>query len=95
MTHSMDYEAKLAEADAKIRACERSEDLEQVEREYLGRRGIVAELLASIGKMTVSHLGLDVGPAGDGEPSYYEGVRDRNFGYDPSDDTVWRVNWRP
>jgi outer membrane protein TolC len=52
-------------------------------------------LLASIGKMTVSHLGLDVGPAGDGEPSYYEGVRDRDFGYDPSDDTVWRVDWRP
>ena len=51
-------------------------------------------LLASIGRLTVGHLGLDTGlaPAG---PSYYEGVRHRNFGYDKTDDTVWRVNWRP
>ncbi len=55
-------------------------------------------LLASVGKLTVSHLGLDVGLTpgpGDGEPSYYEGVRNRNFGYDASDDTVWRLDWRP
>ena len=55
-------------------------------------------LLASIGKLTVRHLGLDLGPA-DGpvgaEPSYYASVRDRNFGYDASDDTVWRLRWRP
>ncbi len=51
-------------------------------------------LLASVGKMTVGHLGLDVGPV-DAEPSYYAGVRDRNFGYDASDDTVWRLDWRP
>ena len=51
-------------------------------------------LLASIGKLTVAHLGLDVGAAS-AAPSYYAGVRDRNFGYDPSDDTVWRLKWRP
>ena len=55
-------------------------------------------LLASIGKLTVGHLGLDVGLAPGsvgGEPSYYAGVRNRNFGYDRSDDTVWRLDWRP
>jgi len=55
-------------------------------------------LLASIGKLTVGHLDLDVGLVtgpGSGEPSYYEGVRNRNFGYDASDDTVWRLDWRP
>ncbi|MCH8166536.1 MAG: TolC family outer membrane protein [Proteobacteria bacterium] len=52
-------------------------------------------LLASIGKLTVGHLGLDVGLAAGTEPSYYAGVRNRNFGYDASDDTVWRLDWRP
>jgi outer membrane protein len=55
-------------------------------------------LLASIGKLTVGHLGLDTGLAPEsegGEPSYYAGVRNRNFGYDRSDDTVWRLDWRP
>ncbi len=52
-------------------------------------------LLASVGKLTVGHLGLDVGPAAGTEPSYYAGVRNRNFGYDASDDTVWRLDWRP
>jgi outer membrane protein len=51
-------------------------------------------LLASIGKLTVDHLGLDTG-LGDDEPAYYDTVRDRNFGYDPSDDTVWQLDWRP
>jgi len=51
-------------------------------------------LLASIGKMTVEHLGLDVGAAGE-SASYYETVRHRNFGYDASDDTVWRTSLRP
>ena len=51
-------------------------------------------LLASIGKLTVAHRGLDVGAAS-AAPSYYAGMRDRNFGYDPSDDTVWRLKWRP
>jgi outer membrane protein len=55
-------------------------------------------LLASIGKLTVGHLGLDTGLApgsGGEELSYYEGVRNRNFGYDASDDTVWKLDWRP
>ena len=55
-------------------------------------------LLASVGKLTVAHLGLDVALAPgsvSGEPSYYEGVRNRNFGYDASDDTVWKLDWRP
>ena len=26
---------------------------------------------------------------------YYEGVKDRNFGYDASDDTVWTLSYRP
>jgi outer membrane protein len=51
-------------------------------------------LLAVIGKMTVEHLGLDVGPS-TGEVAYYETVRHRNFGYDASDDTVWRHDLRP
>ncbi|MFQ5567622.1 MAG: TolC family outer membrane protein, partial [Paracoccaceae bacterium] len=55
-------------------------------------------LLAAIGKLTVEHLGLDTGLApvpGRGAPSYYETVRNRNFGYDASDDTVWTHDWRP
>jgi len=55
-------------------------------------------LLASVGKLTVAHLGLDVALAPgsvSGEPSYYEGVRNRNFDYDASDDTVWKLDWRP
>jgi len=51
-------------------------------------------LLASVGQLTIDHLGLDTGPA-DQTPSYYETVRDRNFGYDKTDDTVWRTKWRP
>jgi len=51
-------------------------------------------LLAAIGKLTVKHLGLDTGMS-DGDASYYETVRNRNFGYDASDDTVWKLNWRP
>lgn len=51
-------------------------------------------LLASVGKLTVAHLGLDVGeqetPSG-----YYQTVRDGNFGYDRTDDTVWRFDLRP
>lgn len=51
-------------------------------------------LLASVGKLTVEHLGLDVGiqPV---TTSYYQTVRNRNFGYDASDDTVWKFDWRP
>ncbi len=55
-------------------------------------------LLASVGKLTVDHLGLDTGLApvsASAEPSYYDGVRNRNFGYDATDDTVWNLGWRP
>jgi len=51
-------------------------------------------LLAAVGKLTVEHLGLNVGDAPSGQ-GYYETVRDRNFGYDASDDTVWRHSLRP
>ena len=51
-------------------------------------------LLAAMGMLTVEHLGLDVGPTAD-VGSYYEAVRSRNFGYDKTDDTVWRFDWRP
>ncbi len=51
-------------------------------------------LLASIGKLTVDHLGLDAG-ADPYDPNYYETVRNRNFGYDQSDDTVWKHGLRP
>ncbi len=52
------------------------------------------QLLAAMGLLTIDHLGLDIGeppPAAD----YYATVRDRNFGYDPSDDTVWSLSYRP
>ncbi|MBY8975832.1 TolC family outer membrane protein [Rhodobacteraceae bacterium NNCM2] len=51
-------------------------------------------LLSSMGLMTVDHLGLDVGTTY-GSEEYYESVRNRNFGYDQTDDTVWTLNWRP
>ncbi|GMG83609.1 TolC family outer membrane protein [Paralimibaculum aggregatum] len=51
-------------------------------------------LLASLGLLTVAHLGLDIGAPPDAG-SYYASVRDRNFGYDPSDDTVWSLSYRP
>jgi len=52
------------------------------------------DLLEAMGVLTVEHLGLDIGerpPAS----RYYESVRDRNFGYDQTDDTVWSLTWRP
>jgi outer membrane protein len=80
-------------------------DVLDAEQELLNARGdlVVArrdeyfaayELLFSIGKLSVEHLGLEVGDvpeAGD----YYAAVEDRNFGYDPSDDTVWTLSYRP
>jgi len=51
-------------------------------------------VLASIGMLTVKHLGLDTGVE-DTTPSYYQTVRERNFGYDKTDDTVWRYTLRP
>ena len=52
------------------------------------------QLLLSMGLMTVDHLGLDVGPS-PGTEAYYASVRNRNFGYDQTDDTVWTLDWRP
>jgi outer membrane protein len=51
-------------------------------------------VLQAIGLLSIDHLGLDVGepPAA---AAYYESVRDRNFGYDPTDDTVWSLSYRP
>lgn len=80
-------------------------DVLDAEQEVLEARSRLAEarrdeyvaaysLLASIGNLTVQHLGLDVGTT-DGESAYYATVRNRNFGYDASDDTVWRMKWRP
>jgi outer membrane protein len=51
-------------------------------------------LLAAIGRLTVDHLGLDVGER-EAPGAYYEAVRDRNFGYGSTDDTVWRFDLRP
>ncbi|MGF1502874.1 MAG: TolC family outer membrane protein [Paracoccaceae bacterium] len=52
------------------------------------------QLLFSMGMLTVDHLGLDVEQR-DTPGSYYASVRDRNFGYDESDDTVWSLSYRP
>jgi len=46
-----DYEATLAEAREKILACADIEALKAVEREYVGKKGVVAKLLASIPKL--------------------------------------------
>ena len=82
----LDAEQEVLDARHKLVVAQRDE--------YVSAYG----LLASIGKLTVGHLDLDVGletGPGGGEPSYYAGVRHRNFGYDASDDTVWRLDWRP
>ena len=43
-----DHAATLAQAQEKVEACERLDALKAVEREYLGKDGLVAELLARI-----------------------------------------------
>ena len=78
----LDAEQEVLEARSRLASSRRDE--------YVA----AYSLLAAIGKLTVKHLGLDVGPAKD-EVSYYETVRNRNFGYDASDDTVWKLDWRP
>lgn len=52
-------------------------------------------LLFSIGMLSVEHLGLDTGDDAAPVGEYYAAVEDRNFGYDPSDDTVWTLSYRP
>ena len=51
-------------------------------------------ILFSIGKLTVDHLGLDVDKELDVD-GYYDTVRDRYFGYDETDETVWSLSYRP
>ena len=51
-------------------------------------------LLFAIGKLSVEHLGLDMGevmPVTD----YFNTIKDRDFGYDATDDTVWTLSYRP
>jgi outer membrane protein len=63
----------------------------------VSRRDLVVaaySLLFAIGKLSVEHLGLDLGevmPVAD----YWDSVEDRNFGYDATDDTVWTLSYRP
>jgi outer membrane protein len=78
----LDAEQELLNARASLVASRRDEQV------------AAYSLLASIGKMTVQHLGLNVGDTGEAA-GYYGTVRHRNFGYDASDDTVWRTQWRP
>ena len=43
--------------------------------------------------MTVDHLGLQID--GVDEAAYVETAKQRLFGFDPSEDTVWTRQWRP
>jgi outer membrane protein len=78
----LDAEQEVLEAASRLAVARREE--------YVAAYG----MLGSIGKLTVQHLGLDVGLATD-ETAYYQTVRNRYFGYDASDDTVWRHKLRP
>ncbi|MEM9061013.1 MAG: TolC family outer membrane protein [Pseudomonadota bacterium] len=80
-------------------------DVLDAEQELLDARGdVVAALrdeyvagynvLFSIGKLTVDHLGLEV-EATESVSNYYASVRDKDFGYDDTDDTVWTLSYRP
>ena len=61
---------------------------------YRDRYVAAYNLLFSIGKLTSEHLGLGVGDAGS-VSGYYTAIKDRNFGYDKTDDTVWSLTFRP
>lgn len=77
--------------DAEQETLEARADLITAQRdEYVA----AYQLLEAMGLLTVSHLGLDVGQLR-GEKSYYDTVRERAFGYDQTDDTVWTLDWRP
>lgn len=80
-------------------------DVLDAEQELLDARGDVVtsrrdeyvasyNLLFSIGKLTTGHLGLDLGDTVS-LSDYYDTVKDRNFGYDQTDDTVWTLSYRP
>ena len=78
----LDLEQELLEARGDLVAARRDE--------YVA----AFELLAAMGLLTVEHLGLDV-ESDRVAASYYARVKDRNFGYDESDDTVWTDKWHP
>lgn len=80
-------------------------DVLDAEQELLDARGDVVSsrrdeyvaaynLLFSIGKLTTGHLGLDLGGTAS-ISDYYASVKDKNFGYDATDDTVWTLSYRP
>lgn len=80
-------------------------DVLNAEQELLNSRGdlVVArrdeyvaafQLLFAMGKLTVEHLGLQMGEVATAS-AYYASVKDRNFGYDSTDDTVWTQTFRP
>jgi outer membrane protein len=78
----LDAEQELLNARADLIVSRRDE--------YVAAYG----LLFAIGKLSVEHLGLEVGevePAG----AYYASVENRNFGWDRTDDTVWTLSYRP
>lgn len=80
-------------------------DVLDAEQELLDARGdlviarrdlVVAtySLLFAMGKLTVEHLGLDLGEV-QSVASYYDSVKNRHFGYDATDDTIWTLSYRP
>ncbi|MEM9763238.1 MAG: TolC family outer membrane protein [Pseudomonadota bacterium] len=77
----LDAEADVLEAESDLVAARRDEAV------------AIYSILAAVGLMTVEHLGLEIEP--DNEDAYYDEVRDRFFGYDASEDTVWTTRWRP
>ncbi|MEM7529963.1 MAG: TolC family outer membrane protein [Pseudomonadota bacterium] len=77
----LDAEADVLEAESDLVAARRDEAI------------AIYSILASIGMLTVDHLGLEVVP--DRGQGYYDEVRERLFGYDASEDTVWTTRWRP
>ncbi|MEL6769181.1 MAG: TolC family outer membrane protein [Pseudomonadota bacterium] len=77
----LDAEADVLEAESDLVSARRDEAV------------AIYSILASVGLLTVEHLGLEIEP--DNEDEYYDEVRDRFFGYDASEDTVWTTRWRP
>ena len=80
-------------------------DVLDAEQELLDARGSLVSarrneyvasynVLFSIGKLTVDHLGLELDDAVT-VSGYYDSVKDKNFGYDTDDDTVWTLSYRP
>jgi len=95
------FEGVQEEATAGLRT---TLDVLDAEQELLNARGTLVtarrdqyvasyNLLFSVGKLTASHLGLDFTDTK--TPNYYASVRERNFGYDRTDDTVWTTSFHP